>query len=148
MYCKIKVDINNNQFETNVIIDTGNFLREPITRAPVIVIEKQELSNIIPHYILENLDNIVMGQDVELDEYSSRIRIIPFTSLGKENGILLGLKADNVIVKLEENSIKISNAIIAIYNGILNKTGKYHGLIGLDIVDEKTTDNLSYQEIL
>lgn len=101
------------------------------------MVEKNTLINVIPNYILDNLEKIINGEDINLNEYTSRVRIIPFTSLGKENGILLGLKADNVMVQLEENDINISNVIIGIYNGALSKNGKYKALIGLDLLENK-----------
>ena len=147
MYCNIKIDINEKSLYTNAIIDTGNFLREPITKAPVIVLEKNELINIVPDYILNNLDKIIIGKNLDLGEYASKIRIIPFTSLGRENGILLGIKADKVLVEVEENSINIKNIIIGIYNGILSKNGKYHALIGLDIIEGNNIGSLVYEKI-
>lgn len=141
MYCNIKININSKYVYINAIIDTGNFLREPITKTPVIVVEKGALLNIIPEYILNDLDEIINGENIDLKEYTSKIRIIPFTSLGKENGILLGLKADNVLVEMEENNINISNVIIGIYNGNLSKNGKYKALIGLDLLNEKEDVN-------
>lgn len=57
--------------------------------------------------------------------------------MGKENGLLLGLKADNVVVQMEENNININNVIIGIYNGNLSKSGKYKALIGLDLLENK-----------
>lgn len=49
----------------------------------------------------------------------------------------MGLKADNVLVQLEENDININNVIVGIYNGVLSKTGKYKALIGLDLLENK-----------
>ena len=134
MFCKIKVLFDNKELITKAIIDTGNFLKDPITKTPVIVIEKKELTNIIPEYILNNLDKIIKGNDLDLGEYKSRIRIIPYASLGKENGMLIGIKVDSVTVCQEENAIILSDIIIGIYNGVLSKTGKYHGLIGIDAI--------------
>ncbi len=108
---------------------------------PVIVVEKNTLINVIPNYILDNLDKIINGKDIDLRDYSSKIRIIPFTSLGKENGILLGLKADNVTIQMEENTININDVIIGIYNGTLSKNGKYKALIGLDLLENSNINN-------
>ncbi len=138
MNCNIKVNINSKFTYIKAIIDTGNFLREPITKIPVIVVEKDVLIHIIPDYILNNLDRIIGGDDINLGEYMNKIRLIPFTSLGKENGILLGLKADSVLVELEDNTINIDNVIVAIYNGSLSKNGKYKALIGLDLLENDT----------
>lgn len=137
LHCNIKVNINSKYVYINAIIDTGNFLREPITKMPVIVVEKNALVNVVPDYVLDNLNKIINGEDIDLKDYTSKIRIIPFTSLGKENGILLGLKAENILVEMAENSININNVIVGIYNGILSKHGKYKALIGLDLLENK-----------
>ena len=138
MLCSIKININKKLVYIKAIIDTGNFLREPISKVPVIVVEKQALIGIVPNCILDNLDKIINGEDIDLGTYISKIRLIPFTSLGKANGILIGIKADEVLVELEENNININNVIIGIYNGTLSKNGKYKALIGLDILENES----------
>ena len=51
------------------------------------------------------------------------------------------MKADNILVELEENTINIGNVIVGIYDGSLVKTGKYQALIGLDLLDEGGVQN-------
>lgn len=51
----------------------------------------------------------------------------------------MGLKADGILVEMEENNINIGNVIIGIYDGHLNKSGKYRALIGLDLLDGRET---------
>ncbi|MBQ2916980.1 MAG: sigma-E processing peptidase SpoIIGA [Clostridia bacterium] len=92
MYCKIKVNINSKYTYINAIIDTGNFLREPITKIPVVVVEKDTLKYIIPNYILDNLNEIINGEDIDLNEYTSKIKIIPFTSLRKRKRNIIRIK--------------------------------------------------------
>jgi len=87
--CDLKISINNKDLYVRAIIDTGNFLKEPITKTPVVVVEKEELIGIIDDKILNNLDEIVNGKDVSVDEYALKLRLIPFSSLGKENGLLI-----------------------------------------------------------
>ena len=57
------------------------------------------------------------------------------SSLGKQNGLLIGVKVDKVIINYQESKIEIPNAIIGIYEGMLSKRGKYQGLIGLDALN-------------
>lgn len=142
MLCSLKIIINKKSKYIKSIIDTGNFLREPISKLPVVVVEKRALEKVIPEYVLDNLDKIINGQEIDLQDYVAKVRLIPFSSLGKENGMLLGIKADAILVETDEKSIVLSNAIIGIYNGILNKMGKYQALIGLDIIegDEKVNE--------
>lgn len=125
MLCNVKISINGESTYVKSIIDTGNFLKEPISKIPVMVVEKEALRNIIPNNVLDNLSNIINGKDVEIGEILSKIKIIPFTSLGKQNGMLIGIKADNILINKEDNNILVENIIIGIYEGILSRSGKY-----------------------
>ena len=135
MFCNITLNSSNKKTKITAIIDTGNFLRDPITKIPVIVVEKDKLNELLPEIILDNVTNIINGKNVELGEYASKIRAIPFKSLGKENGLLLGIKMDEVEVEYQDTNYQIKNVIIGIYNGTLSRNGKYSGFIGLDIIN-------------
>ncbi|MCI8362327.1 MAG: sigma-E processing peptidase SpoIIGA [Clostridia bacterium] len=141
MFCEITVFVGEKNIKTKAMIDTGNMLKDPITRMPVIVIEKDILYEIIPCKILDNLEKIIGGEisneiyEEEVIKYISKFRVIPFTSLGKENGMLLGLKVKKVIVEIDFNEEEIKDVIIGIYNKKLSKKNKYNALIGLDIIE-------------
>ena len=81
--------------------------------------------------------NSVYTKAIDLGEYLSKIRLIPFMSLGKENGMLIGIKADGLTVNTQEDVVFIKNIIIGIYDGSLSKTGKYRALIGLELLENK-----------
>ncbi len=139
MYCDIKIKLNNKQIETKAMIDTGNFLREPITNTPVIVVEHTLLYECIPKEILNHLENILGGDFSEIpenikEEYMPKLKVIPFSSLGKQNGMLLGIKTEEIIIKNEEENKVIQNVIIGIYNKSLTKRGEYRALLGIDLV--------------
>lgn len=134
MYCNLTIYSGGKELPITAIIDTGNFLRDPITKVPVIVVEKENLRGIFPDEILDNVVNIINGKDVDLGEYSSKIRVIPFKSLGKENGLLLGIKVEQLEVDYQDVKHEIKDIIVGIYNGSLSRTGKYAGLVGVDII--------------
>lgn len=139
MYCNIKLKINEELIETKAMIDTGNLVKEPITNTPVVIVESSLLEGIIPKEILKNLENILCGnlenlpQQVQ-DEYLPKLRCIPFSSLGKENGMLVGIKISEIIVKNEDEEKKTPNIIIGIYNRSLTKRGEYRALVGVDLL--------------
>lgn len=136
MLCNIEITFNNQAININAIIDTGNFLKEPLTGNPVIIVEKEVLKNIIPADILKDLNNIITGSAYIKNKYMSKIRLIPFSALGTENGILLGIKPDNFKINYQEKEKKIKNVIIGIYEKKLSKSNKYNALIGLDIINK------------
>lgn len=134
MYCNIKLKINKKEIETIAMIDTGNLAKEPITNTPVVIVESSLLHSSIPQSIIDNIDNILAGNlDFVPEEYIPRLRCIPFSSLGKKNGMLLGIKADEIIVENEETKIN-RNVIIGIYDQSLTKRGEYRALIGLELI--------------
>ena len=88
------------------------------------------------------MDNIneILGGDLKnipesiKEEYLSKLKVIPYSSLGKQNGMLLGIIGENLIVNLKEETKKIDKIIIGIYNKSLTKKGEYRSLLGLDVI--------------
>ena len=139
MYCNIKLKINEKQIETKAMIDTGNLVKEPITNTPVVIVEESLLEGVIPKEILRNLENILCGNLENLpqkiqDEYLPKLRCIPFSSLGKENGMLVGIKISEIIVRNEDEEKKTNDIIIGIYGRSLTKRGEYRALVGVDLL--------------
>lgn len=136
---KIEITINKKEIKTNALIDTGNMLKEPITGTPVIVVEKVLLYDCIPKEILNNLEEIIGGDFEKIPEqiqtkYISKLKLIPFSSLGKENGMLLGIKPEKVVITKEEETHTYTNIIIGIYNKSLTKNGEYQSLMGMEFI--------------
>lgn len=135
MFCKIKIKINGKEVETKAMIDTGNLAKEPITNTPVVIVESSLLEKVLPEEILNSIDSILAGNLEGVNkEYISRLRCIPFSSLGKQNGMLLGVKADEIIVEKEEENKISKNVIIGVYEKSLTKRGEYRALIGLELI--------------
>lgn len=139
MFCKIEVDLNGKKIKTKSMIDTGNLLKEPITNTPVVVIEHTLLYECMPKEILNHLEEIIGGDFKNISEeiqaqYISRLKLIPFSSLGKQNGMLLGIKPKYLKVIIEEQEKIVENVIIGIYNKSLTKKGEYQALMGIEIL--------------
>lgn len=86
MFCDVRIGYKDKEIYIRAIIDSGNLLKEPITGSSVVVVEKKKLEEIIEKDILDNFQNIISGGYEDLtEEYISRFRLIPFSSLGKQN---------------------------------------------------------------
>ena len=141
LICEIVVTLNNKEINSKALIDTGNLLKEPITNLPVIVMEHTLLYDILPKEILNNVEKILGGDFSKIpenikEEYSAKLKVIPFSSLGKQNGMLLGIKAENLIINLKEETRKIDKVVIGIYNKSLTKNGEYRSLLGIETVEK------------
>lgn len=132
----IKIYINGKNVKTKAMMDTGNFLKEPITNIPVAVVEHTLLYEIMPKEILNNIEKVLGGDFKDIPEdiqnqYISKLKVIPFSSLGKQNGMLLGIKVDKLEVEIEENIKEIQKVIIGVYTKSLTKRGEYRALVGI-----------------
>ena len=121
----------------DAMVDTGNMLKEPITGTPVAVVERTSLYDLLPKEILNNTESILGGdfknipEDIKR-EYIPKLKIIPFASLGKQNGMLVGIKPEKIEI-INEQTEENKNAIIGIYNKSLTKKGEYNALIGIEL---------------
>lgn len=146
IFIKIEIFLKDKSVRLNALLDTGNLLRDPINRMPVIIVEKEALFSLIPKEILNNMNSIIRGEvdsniyNEENVEYMSKFRVIPFSSLGRQNGMLLGFKADKIITYGDTNEEELQNVIIGIYNNKLSKNGKYNALLGLEIFERSEKD--------
>lgn len=153
MFCDIEVTYNENAVSVRAMIDTGNMLKDPITKTSVIIMESKTLEKILPIYITDNVEKIINGEleslckSQKLDEYRTRLRVIPFTSLGKENGILLAFKPDNIMVEWEDKKQNNVKALIGIYDKKLTKSGTYNSIIGLNVLEEKERNYEYFESI-
>lgn len=139
MICDIEIILNNKKINTKALIDTGNMLKEPITNIPVVVVEKILLYECIPKEILNNINQII-GGDLEKipqqiqSQYISKLKLIPFSSLGKQNGMLLGIKVQQIKIIKESEEITKENIIVGIYQQSLTKNGEYQALMGMEFI--------------
>ncbi len=135
MLCDLEIFYKGNYRKLKTMIDTGNLLKEPISQTDVIIVEKNSLRGMIPDEILDNIDSILQGKwlDSKEDIYAYKFKVIPFSSLGNENGLLIGFKPDYIKILDEEECVR-KDVIIGIYNGKLCKSNLYTSLIGLDIL--------------
>lgn len=137
MFYELKIFFKEKHIKVKAMLDTGNLLKDPITGIPVIIVEKNEMIEILSEDIINSLDEVLQGKKSDFieAEYVSRFRVIPFSSLGKQNGMLLGFRPDKVSIHIESQVIEKSNIIIGIYEKSLTRNATYTALIGLDLIE-------------
>lgn len=136
----VKVSVFSKYGSSNfkALIDTGNNLTTPFGNKAVFIVELKEICNLLPEAIEKiYIENSIINYEV-LEENWTRInkdmkfKIIPFKSLGKEEGIILGFEPDYILVYLEDKSILIEDIIIGIYPATLSGNREYTGLLNYE----------------
>jgi len=138
LLCHVQIFMDDARVSMEALVDTGHTLREPISQAPVIVAEFEQVKPFLPEGLRalfyekkeSNLTELLLGQE---NLFYTRLRMIPFTSLGRANGMLVGFKPDRVTVQ-DEKEAK-NNVIIGIYNDKLTRDGRYQGLLSAELVN-------------
>ncbi len=112
----LTIYINGLKVETKAIIDTGNSLFDPITGVPVIVCEHKTLKDIVPE-----------GESFmeKMNDAGLKVRLIPFSSIGKENGVMPAFMPDKVKI----DGYEAKRCIIGITKSTLSASEEYHALL-------------------
>lgn len=146
-FFNIQLYYKDQSITVKALLDSGNMLKDPISQAPVIIVERESLSEIIPEKVLDYIGNIIGGDETEnkqdIQEYLSKIRMVPFMSLGKENGMLVGIRLDKIKIETEDIDIQKENVIAGIYEKRLTKDNKYNALIGLNLLEGDSEDEFA-----
>lgn len=130
-YHSVNICCNNKSVNTVGLVDTGNSLVEPISQKPVIIAEFSAVKELLPQRLVGIYTDKKEGSLMDIvdavadDSFRRYIRVIPFKSIGNENGIMLGFIAD--FVTIDGNNIK--KPVVAICSKNLCHNGTYNTLL-------------------
>lgn len=136
----VKVLFEGSEVEVQALIDTGNRLQDPLSRTPVVIVEYGAIKEMFAVEIRRafehspDLDLMLILDSIYQTSWSTRFRVIPFTSLGRENGILVGFKPDKIEIFNEGVQVSTSNVIVGIYRQELSPEGGYRALLHPDVL--------------
>lgn len=92
--------------EVQGLVDTGNRLREPVERLPVILLEPAALAPLMPAPLRQRLAQVAeepLAGAVHLPalapDWARRFRLVPFRAVGTERGVLAAFRADSLVVR-------------------------------------------------
>lgn len=124
------VEIGEKKQVIRALIDSGNELIEPVSGKRVIIVEKRVLKTLIPRDVMESLDEmtpLLTGSNYEY--WGRRLVLVPFRSVGKNSGVLTGLRPDAVYLKHKSKQVKLPGVIIGLENNPLSHKNEYQALI-------------------
>lgn len=130
----IVINFFGRQVEVEALADTGNSLLDPLSGDPVIIVEYEALKPVLPAEIFSSFE----GEHFSCEQFlmsitgapwSKRIRVIPFHSLGEQNGLLVGIRPDGVEIKRGTKKVLAEKVIIGIYRHHLDEFSNYKALL-------------------
>lgn len=139
---RVELCFDKRQLSLDALVDTGNSLKDPITNAPVMITDYSMIKELLPEDIQtifeksgEN-DLNAIAEIMSISKWATRFRLIPFKSLGRENGMLVGFKPDAVTIFDNDRKIQLNNIVIAIYRKNLSTDREYSALIHPEMLKE------------
>lgn len=112
-FYEVKLKIKDEEVNLNGFLDSGNELREPITNLPCILVE----------------DKFINVKDID----KSETYYVPYKAVGYE-GRLLGVKADYVVIRRENDDWKRVDAIICICSDKLSNESDFNALLSRGVL--------------
>lgn len=139
---KAYLELFGHVIETEALVDTGNQLNDPISKEPVMIVEHKKLAIILPPQLVtlfNKKEKPTLNEQIETltdPEWSTRIRLIPFSSLGNQNGMLLGIKPEKVLIQDGNKTYCNKRVILGIYHRKLCPEGTYQALVHPDMLND------------
>ncbi|EGK13198.1 sigma-E processing peptidase SpoIIGA [Kroppenstedtia eburnea] len=127
----VAIWINGKKVECVGLIDTGNQLRDPISRIPVMMVELEPLAPFLPSPLVSMTQEknwARLGTDLS-EEWMTRIRFVPFRGAASDGGMLLALKPDRVEVFQEGRWHEAGRVLIGLDSKRLSTDGTYQAIL-------------------
>jgi len=135
----VDIDFGADRVSVQALIDTGNRLRDPASRNPVIIVEYGAIESALPCEVREALarpgdDFMAQARAVAGSTWSSRFRAVPYSSVGRDKGMMVGFRPDRVRVADGGRTITTSRAVVCVHTSTLCPGGNYRALLNPDIL--------------
>lgn len=137
----LRIRSGDEQVKVDAFLDTGNQLKDPLTRHPVIVVEYEALKVLLPPEIRSFFekegepDVWQILNSLGENRFDSRFSAVPFQSLGHMNGLLVGFRPDEVVLERKGRQERVSKVVIAVYHKKIDPNGSYQALLSSDLLE-------------
>lgn len=118
---RVDIDLGGQTVRLTALVDSGNTLTDPMTGQPVLVAEGDRLHGLLP----ETVDLQHPAQCLAALPREGRFRLIPYRSVGVEQGLLLAVRADGVAIEGRHTE----NRLVALSPTPVSDGGGYQALL-------------------
>ena len=121
---KLSITLNDKFIETDCFYDTGNNLKEPLTKMPVIVTDIKTLESVLPErFVIDFSNNKDVLKIYALNYGNLKLKLIPYHTI-TDNGFILGFVPTKVLIDEKE-----TKAIIGITALNVSKDKSYNAIV-------------------
>lgn len=142
-FCEAVIWLNGKSMKVKGLYDTGNRLRDPLTGKPVCVMEMQTFFRLLKKEEQEVLKGFFGRAEERKWEVWQRLavslkpRLVPYSSVGCENGLLLVVTADGITISSGEKKGQVKHPVIGLSQTPLSPCGNFQIIISPEIADSR-----------
>lgn len=139
---EIELYLNGESIHTQALMDSGNCLYDPVFKKPVMVMENLLAKELLKEQLykeFESAKNYMEGREANIGtavmhEQELRLRFIPYQSIGKARGMMIGLLLDKVLIHTGKEIICNEKVTAAICDNHLSTKDDYHVLLHKELI--------------
>ena len=135
-FCYIEVYLNGKSVRSSALIDTGNELKDPLSKKSAVIIQLDEAISLFNEdtaiNLLENIEKEIEDilSSIKDVDFLSRVRLLPFKSVDNDKGLMLGFLSDKINITLADGRKReIKGVTVGLYGGRLSPKGIYKAII-------------------
>jgi len=144
---RLEISLHGRSVDLPALVDSGNKLTDPFSEAPVVVVEYAAVRQLLPAAVGRFFEGEAAGDLALLADASDdgalagRMRVIPFTSVGRDAGMLVGFRPDRVVVAAPREGagrvvVGEGEVVIGLYGRRLAPDGSYRALVPAELAME------------
>ncbi|WP_270181795.1 sigma-E processing peptidase SpoIIGA [Alkalihalobacillus sp. CinArs1] len=134
----VKIMIDDVIVTAPALIDSGNQLKDPLSGAPVMILDMTIHANHFSENFLKKAKNVTDFQsEGEVDRWEHRLRIVPFRAVGQDHQFLCAIKPDAVEISTNEETIVVKKVLVGLSFQSLSGEKEYSCILHPKMLAEK-----------
>ncbi|MFT8871437.1 MAG: sigma-E processing peptidase SpoIIGA [Sporolactobacillus sp.] len=129
----VQIVIGSCRLEARALIDSGNRLRDPLTRAPVIFVSRSACGTSVPEAFFSATAD---GADAVPEVWQSRLNLVAYRTVDGVSRFILAVRPDTVCIQHEGVDYRCRKALVAFTNHELSAAGDYNCLLHPDLLQQ------------
>lgn len=129
----VRISYNGKSVTGTGFLDTGNQLYEPVSHEGVTVVEYRLFQKMLSKNEQSEFDRAIHDREPELFG-KLLLRYIPFHSLGRDDGFIPGIRADDMEIRVNaQETVHTGKIWLGIYDRYLSADGGYEVLLNSEV---------------
>ncbi|WDL97438.1 sigma-E processing peptidase SpoIIGA [Alicyclobacillus sp. ALC3] len=135
----VRASIGEREVTFTGLVDTGNQLRDPISRKPVCLVESQVLANLLPDALSSlqspKADMLDALSGITDEAWMRRISIVPYRGAGGTQQLTFAVRPDTVLIQGESGWYPAATEVeLAAHEGALSLDDQFQAIMHIEAI--------------